>query len=83
MDRYKKERKGSQEMEEYLKMLLDNEVKPLWPKGWMQSRYVRHKEMIFISKLLLYLIVHALSQRMFRVLIWECRKMLGLFTTLP
>ncbi|KAM7394601.1 hypothetical protein PAMP_021392 [Pampus punctatissimus] len=38
MDRYKKESKGSQEMEEYLKTLLDNEVKPLWPKGWMQSR---------------------------------------------
>ncbi|KAM7419699.1 hypothetical protein PAMA_016674 [Pampus argenteus] len=38
MDRYQKEIKGSQEMEEYLKTLLDNEVKPLWPKGWMQSR---------------------------------------------
>ncbi|XP_059189343.1 ubinuclein-1-like [Centropristis striata] len=38
MERHKKERKGSQEMEEYLKTLLDNEVKPLWPKGWMQSR---------------------------------------------
>ncbi|TDH15782.1 hypothetical protein EPR50_G00012500 [Perca flavescens] len=38
MERYKKERKGSQEMEEYLKTLLENEVKPLWPKGWMQSR---------------------------------------------
>ncbi|CAK6972989.1 ubinuclein-1-like [Scomber scombrus] len=39
MDRYKKEKKGSQEEEEeYLKTLLDNEVKPLWPKGWMQSR---------------------------------------------
>uniref|UniRef100_A0A3B4UKS2 Ubinuclein 1 n=1 Tax=Seriola dumerili TaxID=41447 RepID=A0A3B4UKS2_SERDU len=37
MDKYKNERKGSQEMEEYLKMLLDSEVKPLWPKGWMQS----------------------------------------------
>ncbi|XP_065811820.1 ubinuclein-1-like isoform X3 [Labrus bergylta] len=30
--------KGSQEMEEYLKTMLDSEVKPLWPKGWMQSR---------------------------------------------
>ncbi|XP_040001178.1 ubinuclein-1-like isoform X2 [Xiphias gladius] len=38
MDRYKKERKGSQEIEEYLKTLLDSEIKPLWPKGWMQSR---------------------------------------------
>ncbi|KAK2817355.1 hypothetical protein Q5P01_025546 [Channa striata] len=38
MERYSKERKGIQEMEDYLKVLLDNEVKPLWPKGWMQSR---------------------------------------------
>ncbi|KAM7010119.1 ubinuclein-1-like [Tautogolabrus adspersus] len=38
MEGYKTERKGSQEMEEYLKTLLDSEVKPLWPKGWMQSR---------------------------------------------
>ncbi|XP_076584482.1 ubinuclein-1-like [Chaetodon auriga] len=38
MERYKKEGKGSQELEEYLKALLDNEVKALWPKGWMQSR---------------------------------------------
>ncbi|KAM6940215.1 ubinuclein-1 [Xenentodon cancila] len=29
--------KCSQEAEEHLKTLLDNEVKPLWPKGWMQS----------------------------------------------
>lgn len=39
MERQKTERDWSQEMEEYLKNLLDNEVKPLWPKGWMQSRY--------------------------------------------
>ncbi|XP_060910590.1 ubinuclein-2-like isoform X3 [Labrus mixtus] len=38
MEGYKKENKGSQEMEEYLKTMLDSEVKPLWPKGWMQSR---------------------------------------------
>ncbi|KAM9769359.1 ubinuclein-1 isoform 3-T3 [Menidia menidia] len=30
--------KGGPETEESLKSLLDNEVKPLWPKGWMQSR---------------------------------------------
>lgn len=34
----KNKEKGSQELEEVLKTLLDNEVKPLWPKGWMQSR---------------------------------------------
>ncbi|XP_047435017.1 ubinuclein-1 [Mugil cephalus] len=38
MDKYKKEGKSAQEIEENLKILLDNEVKPLWPKGWMQSR---------------------------------------------
>nr|XP_040042962.1 ubinuclein-1 [Gasterosteus aculeatus aculeatus] len=38
MERCKKEGKGSQEMESHLKTMLDNEVKPLWPKGWMQSR---------------------------------------------
>ncbi|XP_074521394.1 ubinuclein-1-like [Halichoeres trimaculatus] len=37
MEGCKRERKGSQEMEEHLKTLLDNEMKPLWPKGWMQS----------------------------------------------
>ena len=39
MDRYEKEKNGNQEVEEFLKTLLDNEVKPLWPKGWMQTRY--------------------------------------------
>ncbi|XP_037621124.1 ubinuclein-1-like [Sebastes umbrosus] len=38
MERYKKESKGSREMENHLKTLLDNEIQPLWPKGWMQSR---------------------------------------------
>ncbi|XP_040893252.1 ubinuclein-1-like [Toxotes jaculatrix] len=38
MDGYRKERKGSQETEEYLKTLLESDIKPLWPKGWMQSR---------------------------------------------
>lgn len=39
MESYKKKR-GNQALEEYLKTLLDTEVKPLWPKGWMQSRHV-------------------------------------------
>ncbi|KAF7644987.1 hypothetical protein LDENG_00212370 [Lucifuga dentata] len=39
MDRYEMERKESEEVEEYLKTFLDNEVKQLWPKGWMQSRF--------------------------------------------
>lgn len=40
MEKFTKEGKESQEVEEYLKTLLENEVKPLWPKGWMQSRYL-------------------------------------------
>ncbi|XP_042340557.1 ubinuclein-1-like [Plectropomus leopardus] len=49
MERYEKERKGSQEMEEYLKTLLDNEVKPLWPKGWMQSRVLLRESRKMLS----------------------------------
>ncbi|KAM6942375.1 ubinuclein-1-like [Lycodopsis pacificus] len=41
MERYKKEGTGSQETEHHLKTMLDNEVQPLWPKGWMQSRVKR------------------------------------------
>ncbi len=40
MESHKKESNGKEEREDFLKTLLDNEVKPLWPKGWMQSRYV-------------------------------------------
>ncbi|XP_068177189.1 ubinuclein-1-like [Antennarius striatus] len=43
-----KTQKGSQELEEYLKTVLDNEVKPLWPKGWMQSRVlIRESRNVF------------------------------------
>ncbi|TKS68588.1 Ubinuclein-2 [Collichthys lucidus] len=53
MERYKKEVKGSQELEEHLKTLLDNEIKPLWPKGWMQSRMLiresKHISNLFTS----------------------------------
>ncbi|XP_041724056.1 ubinuclein-2 isoform X1 [Coregonus clupeaformis] len=37
MDRLEAE-KGNTETEEFLKAFLDTEVKPLWPKGWMQPR---------------------------------------------
>ncbi|XP_061778827.2 ubinuclein-1 isoform X1 [Nerophis lumbriciformis] len=29
---------GTQQLEDYLKAFLDIDIKPLWPKGWMQSR---------------------------------------------
>uniref|UniRef100_A0A8C9R809 Ubinuclein 1 n=1 Tax=Scleropages formosus TaxID=113540 RepID=A0A8C9R809_SCLFO len=35
---YELEKNKSQSPEEYLKAFLEAEVKPLWPKGWMQSR---------------------------------------------
>lgn len=37
MEQYTQE-KESQDLEKYLKTMLDNEVKPLWSKGWMPSR---------------------------------------------
>nr|XP_046228235.1 ubinuclein-1-like [Scatophagus argus] len=49
MEKYEKGRKGSQELEEYLKTLLDNEVKPLWPKGWMQSRVLMRESRNILS----------------------------------
>ena len=33
----------SQNPEEYLRAFLDAEVKPLWPQGWMQTRWVYTK----------------------------------------
>ncbi|XP_041062005.1 ubinuclein-1-like isoform X4 [Carcharodon carcharias] len=35
---YEQERNKSQIAEDYLKAFLESEVKPLWPKGWMQAR---------------------------------------------
>ncbi|XP_063170887.1 ubinuclein-1 isoform X2 [Candoia aspera] len=38
LDGYDLEKNKAQSMEDYVKMFLDAEVKPLWPKGWMQAR---------------------------------------------
>ncbi|XP_041133211.1 ubinuclein-1-like isoform X2 [Polyodon spathula] len=38
MGSYELERNKSHSAEEYLKAFLEAEVKPLWPKGWMQAR---------------------------------------------
>ncbi|XP_010864434.3 ubinuclein-1 isoform X2 [Esox lucius] len=38
MDRFEVEKGNPVEAEEFLKTFLDMEVKPLWPKGWMQPR---------------------------------------------
>ncbi|XP_070703436.1 ubinuclein-2b isoform X2 [Pempheris klunzingeri] len=35
---YELEGKNSQSLEDYLKAFMETEVKPLWPKGWMQAR---------------------------------------------
>lgn len=32
------EKSKVQSWEDYVKAFLDAEVKPLWPKGWMQAR---------------------------------------------
>ncbi|XP_069840399.1 ubinuclein-1 [Dendropsophus ebraccatus] len=38
VDMYEPEGSGSSSLEDYLKCFLDEEVKPLWPRGWMQAR---------------------------------------------
>lgn len=38
LDGYEAEKNKAQSMEDYVKAFLDAEVKPLWPKGWMQAR---------------------------------------------
>ncbi|XP_075422282.1 ubinuclein-1 isoform X3 [Ascaphus truei] len=38
VDMYEPERSGMQSLEDYLKSFLDADVKPLWPRGWMQAR---------------------------------------------
>ncbi|XP_072337825.1 ubinuclein-1-like [Scyliorhinus torazame] len=35
---YEQERNKTQAAEDYLKSFLESEVRPLWPKGWMQGR---------------------------------------------
>lgn len=37
---YQMEKQCSLSVEDYLKAFLETEVKPLWPKGWMQARWV-------------------------------------------
>lgn len=39
-DTYEPEGSGMSSLEDYLKYFLDEEIKPLWPRGWMQARYV-------------------------------------------
>ncbi|EPY87428.1 ubinuclein-1 [Camelus ferus] len=38
LESYDLERSKAQSWEDYVKAFLDAEVKPLWPKGWMQAR---------------------------------------------
>ncbi|MEQ2164596.1 hypothetical protein GOODEAATRI_008294, partial [Goodea atripinnis] len=38
---YEMENQCTLSVEDYLKAFLENEVKPLWPKGWMQTRVRR------------------------------------------
>lgn len=38
MQQFKASKIQSQTAEEYLKAFLDAEVRPLWPRGWIQTR---------------------------------------------
>lgn len=41
LDGYEYDKNKAQSLEDYVKTFLDGEVKPLWPKGWMQARWAR------------------------------------------
>lgn len=41
---YELEGKNSLSLEDYLKAFMETEVKPLWPKGWMQARCVSRSD---------------------------------------
>uniref|UniRef100_A0A1A7XBQ7 Ubinuclein 2 n=1 Tax=Iconisemion striatum TaxID=60296 RepID=A0A1A7XBQ7_9TELE len=43
---YKLEGKSSLSVEDYLKAFMEAEVKPLWPKGWMQARMLFKESMM-------------------------------------
>ncbi|KAF4791872.1 Ubinuclein-1 [Turdus rufiventris] len=38
LDGYDLDKNKAQSLEDYVKIFLEGEVKPLWPKGWMQAR---------------------------------------------
>lgn len=53
---YELEGKNSLSLEDYLKAFMETEVKPLWPKGWMQARCVsyQHYLVLVVNSLSLY-----------------------------
>lgn len=46
---YELEAQSSVSPEDYLKLFMETEVKPLWPKGWMQARCVSHHNITYAS----------------------------------
>ncbi|XP_075946411.1 ubinuclein-2a isoform X1 [Anarhichas minor] len=48
---YEMENQCSLSVEDYLKAFLENEVKPLWPKGWMQARILLKESLAVHSHL--------------------------------
>uniref|UniRef100_A0A8B9BHB3 Ubinuclein 1 n=1 Tax=Anser brachyrhynchus TaxID=132585 RepID=A0A8B9BHB3_9AVES len=40
LDGYELDKNKAQSLEDYVKTFLDGEVKPLWPKGWMQEPFL-------------------------------------------
>lgn len=49
---YEREGKNTLSLEDYLKAFMETEVKPLWPKGWMQARCVAAANVILLLLLL-------------------------------
>lgn len=57
---YELEGKNSQSLEEYLKAFMETEVKPLWPKGWMQTRCLAFPPAVcsFLTKMFFFVFIY-------------------------
>uniref|UniRef100_A0A8C9TXS0 Ubinuclein-2-like n=1 Tax=Scleropages formosus TaxID=113540 RepID=A0A8C9TXS0_SCLFO len=51
LESYELESQGLLSVEDYLKTFMETEVKPLWPKGWMQSRMLFKESRVVHSHL--------------------------------
>ena len=50
MEHYDMSKVRSQSAEEYLKAFFEMELKPVWPQGWIQTRFDMHSHYIVWNK---------------------------------
>uniref|UniRef100_A0A3Q0SZW6 Ubinuclein 2b n=1 Tax=Amphilophus citrinellus TaxID=61819 RepID=A0A3Q0SZW6_AMPCI len=65
---YEREGKNTLSLEDYLKAFMETEVKPLWPKGWMQARMLFKESIMAHGHLTGY--THYLCHLYFQETVW-------------